>query len=113
MATSKLKQRIKRKVRARKKFATSGRPRLSVYRSLRYIYAQIIDDLSGKTLVSASSLGKAAGGNKTAATEVGKTIAEKAKVQKIEKVFFDRNGFKYHGVIQTLADAARKSGLQF
>ncbi len=95
-------------------FGTPGRPRLTVYRSLKHIYAQIVDDLNGKTLASASSLGgSAAGGNKTAAIQVGKTVAEKAKAAGVTCVCFDRNGFRYHGRIKSLADAARESGLQF
>jgi len=114
MATSKLKQRIKRKVRARKKFATSGRPRLSVYRSLRYVYAQIIDDKSGKTLISQSDLKLAKKGLKTEiAYEVGKRLAAKAAAQGIKVVVFDRGGFLYHGIVAKLAEGAREGGLKF
>ena len=108
-------QRSRRKQRIRKKvFGSPQKPRLSVYRSLSHVYAQLIDDMEGKTLASSSSLdGKFKSGNKLAAEFVGAQIAEKAKGLKIEKVSFDRNGFLYHGVIKSLADSARKAGLQF
>lgn len=107
--------RLKRKRRIRKKImGTADKPRLSVYRSLRYVYAQLIDDLSGKSLAFASSMEKKkGGGNKTSAAFVGTMIAEKAQALKIKEVKFDRNGFLYHGVVQSLADAARKAGLKF
>lgn len=110
-----LKQRLKRKNRIRKKiFGTPEKPRLSVYRSLRYVYAQLVDDLNGKSLAAASSLGKKkGGGNRSAAEEVGMMIAEKARSLKIGEVKFDRNGFLYHGVVQSLAEGARKAGLKF
>jgi len=98
---------------------TAERPRLSVFRSDKHITAQIIDDYTGKTLASASSLQKdvrgelANGGNVTAATIVGKTVAERAKAAGITQVAFDRNGRRYHGRIKALADAAREGGLQF
>ena len=96
---------------------TAERPRLSVFRSGKHIYAQVIDDVAGKTLASASSLGKAAGlkhgANVTAATAVGSSIAEKAKAAGVTKVAFDRNGRVYHGRIKALADAAREAGLSF
>ncbi len=115
MAKSKLEQRLARKKRIRKKLmGTPEIPRLSVYRSLRYVYAQIIDDLSGKTLVHASSLDAEKGGsNKSTAEKIGQLIAERAVTQKISQVCFDRNGFLYHGVIKSLADGARKGGLKF
>ncbi|EKD41539.1 MAG: 50S ribosomal protein L18 [uncultured bacterium] len=115
MAISKLDQRKKRKIRIKKKiFGTPERPRLSVYRSLRYVYAQIVDDLNRKTLVSASSLDtQKGGGNKASAEKVGALIAEKAKSLNVESVTFDRNGFLYHGVIKSLADGARSAGLKF
>ncbi len=115
MSESKLDSRLKRKNRIRKKlFGTPERPRLSVYRSLRYVYAQIIDDLNGKTLASASSLEvKKGGGNKKSAEMVGQALAQKAKSLNIENVAFDRNGFLYHGAVQSLAEAARKEGLKF
>ncbi len=91
------------------------RPRLSVHRSLRYIYAQVIDDSKGETLVSASTLaGKIkAGGNVAAAKEVGKLVAEQAIAKGVKKVVFDRGGYLYHGRIKALADAAREAGLDF
>ena len=106
--------------RIRQKVSGSGeRPRLAIFRSVNHIYAQIIDDADGKTLVSASTvLGKKAsakksGGNVASAKEVGKTIAEKAKSKGIRKVVFDRGGYLYHGRIKALADAAREAGLEF
>jgi large subunit ribosomal protein L18 len=98
---------------------TPERPRLAVYRSLGHIYAQVIDDRSGKTLVSASSLDKSTkkslrgGGNVAAAKVVGKQIADRAKAAGVVKVVFDRGGYKYHGRVKALADAAREAGLQF
>lgn len=111
----KLEGRFRRKRRIRKKiFGTPEKPRLSVYRSLKHVYAQLIDDLSGKSVAFASSLSvKRGGGNRKAASEVGQLIAEKALAQNIREVRFDRNGFLYHGVVQSLADAARKAGLKF
>jgi large subunit ribosomal protein L18 len=108
-------RRVRRKKGIRKDiFGTPEVPRLSVYRSLTHIYAQIIDDLAGRTLVSADSVQvKAVGGNKEAATVVGKALAEKAKAAGITAVAFDRNGFKFHGRIKALADAAREGGLRF
>ena len=95
-------------------FGTPERPRLTVYRSLTHIYAQIIDDLAGRTLVSASSVqAKAEGGNKTVAAEVGKQLAQKAVAAGIKEVAFDRNAFKFHGRVKALADAAREGGLKF
>lgn len=109
--------RARRKKRIRKKiFGVTERPRLTVFRSLKHIYAQIIDDSQGKTLVSASTQEKgleAAGANKTSATEVGKRLAERAVAAKIEKVVFDRNGYIYHGCVKALADGAREKGLRF
>jgi len=105
--------------RIRKKLqGTAERPRLNVYRSLNHIYVQVIDDLHGKTLVSASSAeGKKAdrvtGGNVASAKVVGKTIAERAKAKGVTKVVFDRGGYIYHGRVKALADAAREAGLQF
>lgn len=109
-------QRVRRKI-----MGTAERPRLSVYRSLNQIYAQVIDDLSGKTLVAASSLGKGVkgkgktktGGNIEAAKAVGAEIAALAKQANIGKVVFDRGGSIYHGRIKALADAAREGGLIF
>jgi len=105
----------RRKKRVRKKISgTAERPRLTVFRSLRHIYAQIIDDDSGSTLVSASTLGKKMGdkgGNIQAATQVGESLAKKSLSVGITRVHFDRNGYKYHGRVRALADAARKAGL--
>ena len=106
-------ERIRKKLRG-----TAERPRLNVYRSLNHIYVQVIDDLHGKTLVSASTAeGKKeerrTGGNVAAAKAVGKTIAERAKAKGVTKVVFDRGGYIYHGRVKALADAAREAGLQF
>jgi len=116
----KKKRYIRRVFRVRKKiFGTPERPRLAVYRSLRHIYAFLIDDVSGKTLTSVSTLTpeireQIKGLKKTEqAAVVGKKIAEKAKALGIERVVFDRRGFKYHGRIKSLADAAREGGLKF
>lgn len=107
-------QREKRKFHIRKRvFGTSERPRLTVFRSNRYLYAQIIDDVSQKTLVSANSLKDSAKLNKACAKTVGQTLADKAKENKIEKVVFDRNGYKYHGIVKELADSVRAAGLKF
>jgi large subunit ribosomal protein L18 len=110
----------RRKYSVRKSvFGTPERPRLSVFRSDKHIYAQIIDDLAGKTLAAAGSVqgdvrGELKnGGNLVAAKNVGKAIAEKAKAAGITKVAFDRNGRQYHGRVKALADAAREGGLQF
>jgi len=98
---------------------TPERPRLCVYRSLDHIYAQVIDDRAGKTIASASSndektkVALKGGGNVSAAKVVGKAIAERAKAAGIEKVVFDRGGYKYHGRVKALADAAREAGLKF
>ncbi len=105
-------------VRIRRKLqGTAERPRLSVYRSLNHIYVQVIDDQRGVTLLSASShekgAGKKSGGNLASAKEVGKAVAERAKVKGISKVVFDRGGYLYHGRVKALADAAREAGLQF
>ena len=110
-------------VRQRKRIAGSKeRPRLSVFRSVTHIYAQVIDDMSGQTLVSASSIDtglKGAfpkgvrGGNIKGAEAIGKAIAERSIEQGIKRVVFDRSGFLYHGRIRAVADAARKAGLEF
>ena len=112
--------RLNRKERIRKKVSGSvERPRFTVYKSLKHLHAQVIDDTTGKTLASASTLSKELkgkldeGDKKAAAKQVGLLIAEKCKVAKIEKVVFDRNGFPYHGRIAALADSARAGGLQF
>ena len=113
-------QRIKRHLRVRKNISgTPARPRLNVYRSLSNIYAQIIDDTTGKTLVSASSLDKEIkeqltyGGNKAAAKEVGILVAKRALDAGIKAVVFDRGGYLYHGRVAALAEGAREGGLDF
>ena len=110
--------RLKRHKRVRAKISgTPERPRLNVFRSAKHIYAQIIDDVAGNTLVSASSLDKEIegnGGNKTeAAGKVGKSIASKALEKGISEVVFDRSGYIYHGRVKELAEAAREGGLKF
>jgi large subunit ribosomal protein L18 len=96
---------------------TAGRPRLAVFRSLNHIYAQVIDDATGRTLVSASTLEKELRGSKATKTEeaasIGKLVAERAKGAGIDRVVFDRAGYRYHGRIKSLADAAREAGLDF
>ena len=113
--SNKLRQRRHRRVRG-KISGTAERPRLCVYRSLANIYAQVIDDVRGVTLASASSLDKdfdGYGGNKDAAREVGKLIAKKAIDKGIKAVVFDRGGYIYHGRVQELAEGAREGGLEF
>lgn len=110
--------RLRRHKRVRKNISgTASRPRLNVYRSLKNIYAQIIDDDKGVTLVSASSLDASLkgknGGNKEAAREVGKLVAQKAIEKGIKAVVFDRGGYIYHGRVQELAEGAREGGLEF
>ena len=109
--------RMRRKKRIRKRITgTSERPRLSVFRSAKHIYAQVIDDSTGKTLAAASSKGKgfATSGDKAErAKAVGTAVAEACKAAKIEKVVFDRNGYIYHGRVKALADGAREGGLSF
>jgi large subunit ribosomal protein L18 len=111
---SKIHMRIRRKLSG-----TANRPRLCVFRSLAHIYAQVIDDLAGKTLVAASSLDSAVcsdkkkAGNIAAAKMVGKAIAERAKAKGVEAVVFDRGGYLYHGRVKALAEAAREGGLKF
>lgn len=114
----KLVRRTRRKKRVRKKiYGTAETPRLSVFRSLKHIYAQLIDDDTGQTMVEASTrsgeLKDSYGGNKAAAAQVGKLLGEKAKAKGIEVIAFDRNGFRYHGRVKALADAAREAGLKF
>ncbi len=113
---TKLKRRATRN-RTRLKKLAGGMPRLSVFRSNKYIYAQVIDDAKSATLVQASSLEKDAGakaaGNADAAGKVGKLIAERAKKAGIKQVVFDRGGYIYHGRVKALAEAARDSGLKF
>lgn len=113
-------RRRRRKLRVRRRvFGTPGRPRLAVFRSHKNIYAQIIDDLAGRTLVAASTVAEPVGkqvsygGNKAAAGAVGAELAKKAAQAGIKKVVFDRNGYAFHGRVRELADAARKAGLEF
>ena len=120
MALSKEQSRIKRHQRIRKRLQGTGeKPRLSVYKSLNHIYAQLIDDAAGKTILSASTLEKDIrtslkhGGNLEAAKKVGATLAQKALGKKITTVVFDRAGYRYHGCVKALADAAREQGLKF
>ncbi|MDR0232351.1 MAG: 50S ribosomal protein L18 [Dysgonamonadaceae bacterium] len=113
--TTKELRRIKIKRRVRKNiFGTSERPRLSVFRSNKQIYAQVIDDITGKTLAAASSQGIQEKATKTQiAAKVGELIAKKSQEAGIQAVVFDRNGYLYHGRIKELAESARKSGLKF
>ncbi len=109
-----VRQRVHKRIRE-KLGGTAERPRLNVYRSLNHIYAQLIDDMDGKTIVSASTREAKikTGGNLAAAKEIGKQIAEKAKAKGVTKIVFDRGGYLYHGRIKALADAAREAGLKF
>jgi large subunit ribosomal protein L18 len=112
-----IRKRVHTRIRE-KMSGTAERPRLNVYRSLNHIYTQLIDDLNGVTIASASSLGKKCeeknyGGNVTAAAEVGKLIAQRAQEKGIKKIVFDRGGYLYHGRVKALADAAREAGLDF
>lgn len=117
MVLSKLERRQRIKHRIRKIiFGTASKPRLSVFRSNKEIYAQLVDDISGTTLVSVSSRDKeieSAGSKSDISKSVGKSIAEKAIKAGVETVAFDRNGFLYHGRVKALADAAREAGLKF
>jgi large subunit ribosomal protein L18 len=120
MAKNEAAQRLRRKKRIRKKvFGASERPRLSVFRTAGHMYAQIIDDVSGRTLAAASTLAEEIRGqdghkgNVDAAKAVGTLIAKRAQDAKITQVVFDRNGFLYHGRVKALADAAREAGLEF
>ena len=110
---AKRRQRVRSTLRAR----AAGKPRLSVHRSGRHIYAQVIDDAAGKTLASASTLDKdlkgKAGATRDGAAEVGKTLAQRAKKAGVSQVVFDRGGFLFHGRVKALADAAREGGLEF
>lgn len=115
-----LRQRLRRRHRVRRFIrGTAERPRLSVFRTDRHIYAQVIDDASGRTLASASSRDKqlrdtlSFGGNKQAAEAIGRAVAERAKAAGVTQVCFDRGEFKYHGRVAALADAARAAGLDF
>jgi large subunit ribosomal protein L18 len=116
----KTKARLKRKQRIRKKiFGTADRPRLSVFRSARHIYAQVIDDTKGQTIVAASTVEpsfkkqEGMGDKKAVAAHIGKLLAERARDKGVVKVVFDRNGFLYHGRIRALSEGARKAGLDF
>jgi large subunit ribosomal protein L18 len=119
MAASSKFDRRKARVRKSIRAASNGRPRLSVFRSSKHIYAQVIDDATGHTVASASSLEKdlgaslKTGADKAAAAEVGKLVAERAKGAGVSEVVFDRGGYIYHGRIKALADAARENGLSF
>ncbi len=109
-------KRARRKRRVRKKVSGSTeRPRLTIYRSNRHMYAQIVDDVSGVTVAAASTLDEGAGGDdkKAKAKEVGRLVAERAKEKGIEAVVFDRNGYIYHGRVAAVADGAREAGLNF
>jgi len=114
-------QRIKHRIRKRV-HGTDARPRLSVFRSVTHIYVQVVDDLTGRTIASASTLEaavkgslakNAAGGNVDGAKAIGKTIAERLIEKGVKRVVFDRNGFLYHGRVKAVADAAREAGLEF
>ncbi len=110
-----IRNRIHKRIR-RKLAGTTARPRLAVFRSVEHIYAQVIDDAQGQTIVSASSLDKGSktnGGNVAAAKAIGKLVAERAKEKGIKSVVFDRGGYQYHGRVKALADAAREAGLEF
>ena len=117
MAKLSLFDRRTRRVRTALRQRSSGKPRLSVHRSGRHIYAQVIDDEAGRTVASASTLEKDArgqsGANVAAASEVGKRVAEKAKAAGVTQVVFDRGGFLFHGRVKALAEAAREAGLEF
>ena len=112
-------ERRQRRVRRVLRKAANGRPRLSVFRSSKHIYAQIIDDTASRTLVAASSMEKdlksslKTGANKAAAAAVGKLVAERALQAGLKDIMFDRGGYKFHGRIKALADAAREGGLNF
>ena len=110
-----IRDRVHKRIR-RKLSGTAARPRLAVFRSVAHIYVQVIDDAEGKTLVSASSVDKGAktnGGNVAAAKAIGKLVAERAKDKGIKSVVFDRGGYRYHGRVKALAEAARAAGLEF
>jgi large subunit ribosomal protein L18 len=117
MAKLSLFERRRRRVRTTLRSRGAGKPRLSIHRSGRHIYAQVIDDQAGKTLASASTLDKdlkgATGATKDGATAVGKAVAERAKAAGVSQVVFDRGGFLFHGRVKALADAAREGGLEF
>jgi len=115
-AKKEVRSRVHKRIRSKLR-GTAERPRLAVFRSVAHIYAQVINDTEGKTLVAASSVGKnakkTAGGNVAAAKEIGKLVAERAKEKGIQRVVFDRGGFPYHGRVKALAEAARQAGLEF
>jgi len=114
MAKLSLFERRRRRVRTALRKRGSGRPRLSVHRTGRHIYAQVIDDVAGRTVAAASTLGvSASGANVDAAVEVGRRIAEAAKQAGVTTVVFDRGGYLFHGRVKALADAAREGGLEF
>jgi large subunit ribosomal protein L18 len=117
MAKLSLFDRRRRRVRTTLRGRAAGKPRLSVHRSGRHIYAQVIDDAAGKTLASASTLDKdlkgKAGATREGAAVVGKTVAERARKAGVSAVVFDRGGFLFHGRVKALADAAREGGLEF
>ena len=115
ISKNEIRERVHVRIRRRLK-GSSERPRLAIFRSVAHIYAQVIDDSNGTTLVSASSTeknGVKTGGNVAAAKEIGKRVAERAKEKGIAKVVFDRGGYLYHGRVKALADAAREAGLEF
>ena len=117
MAKLTLFDRRRRRVRSALRARSAGKPRLSVHRSGRHIYAQVIDDLAGKTIAAASSLDKdlkgKTGATRQGAAAVGKVLAERAKKAGVSSVVFDRGGFLFHGRVKALADAAREGGLEF
>ena len=116
MAKLSLFDRRRRRVRTTLRSRSAGKPRLSVHRSGRHIYAQVIDDVAGKTIASASSLDKdhkCTGATRDSAAAIGKALAERAKKAGVSKVVFDRGGFLFHGRVKALADAAREGGLEF
>ena len=117
ISKDKVRRRVHQRIRQRMS-GSSERPRLNVYRSLNHIYAQVIDDNTGKTIASASTVqgkkgSKKTGGNVASAKEIGKTIAQRAQEKGVKRAVFDRGGYLYHGRIKALADAAREAGLEF
>ncbi len=119
LSTRQLRERRKARVRRKIRKTSSGRPRLSIFRSSKHIYAQVIDDGNGKTLAAASSVekdfraGSRGGADREAAGAVGKMIAERGKAAGVTEVVFDRGGYLFHGRVKALADAAREQGLEF
>ena len=113
--TAKLERRRRARVRMQVRRSANGRPRLSVFRSNKYIYAQVIDDATGATVAAASSIEKEvkSGANQSVASEVGKLVAKRATEKGIKSVVFDRGPYLYHGRVKALADAAREGGLEF